>query len=292
MPKVAADGNTQFRRTLALSPGSPWTLRVSPKLCARAGSNKRTRETTSTPLAELRESSLLFSLDSLLAHERNRVEAERAAAEERRLADEAKRAAEARQRAEAEARRLAAEREAAARAEALRREEEARLEAIRRAELEKAAAETRLRGEIELAARRSEHELRLSALKSSRETRALRSIVVATSAIAVLAASGALVVEFGVRRPERERMQASFAAELAGERRRSDGVRELLVESEKRARKLEESLHSPAPKAAPAPPPAVEPARPQRPVRPSARPVGRDGPPCQGNPHDPLNPCL
>jgi hypothetical protein len=152
--------------------------------------------------------------------------------------------------------------------------------------------EARLRSEIELAARRSEHELKLSAVKATSQARAAKGALVATSSLAAFAVIGALALEFGVHRPELRRLQARLDSELATERTRSEHVKALLDQSERRARLLENALEqaptrpdNPAPAAAD---PAPRPRSPRPPPRPS-RPERR---PCTGNPDDPLNPCL
>src|SRR5689334_13954484 len=95
-------------------------------------------------VADLRESSLLFSLDSLLAHERDKIERERHAAElQKRAALEAALAAERARKAETE-RRAAEERERILAEERRTREESARLVAIREAEIERVRLEARL----------------------------------------------------------------------------------------------------------------------------------------------------
>jgi colicin import membrane protein len=246
----------------------------------------------SNPLAELRESSLLFSLDSLLNHEKNRVEEARVAAERRREEEEARRTAEERAQAEAKARE---QREAEARAarEAERsRDEEARLEGIRQAEVERTLAEARLRGEIELALRRSEHELRIATVKASNQARVVKGALVVASALAVVASVGALVLEFGVRRPGLARLQAKLDTDLASERTRSERTRDLLDQSERRARRLEEALKEVQPVEAPRTPAASEPPKRPRPAPSPARPGSTGRRPCTGNPDDPLNPCL
>src|SRR5436190_17599681 len=86
------------------------------------------------PLPEAHESSLLFSLDSLFAHERDKIEIERQrAARERQAAAEAEAHAERTRQAE-RARQAAEARERAVAEDRRQRDEEARLEGIRQAE--------------------------------------------------------------------------------------------------------------------------------------------------------------
>ncbi|HEY3493243.1 MAG TPA: hypothetical protein VGK73_01100 [Polyangiaceae bacterium] len=243
-------------------------------------------------MAELRESSLLFSLDSLLAEERERVENERRRAERARAEAEQRKAVEAARSAEEQARCAAEAHARAAREQELLREQEARLEGIRRGEIERVTAEAKLRSEIELDVRKSEHALRLEAARATQRARALKGALGAACLVVVLVAGGALALELGVRRPERVRLQASFDGALASERERTGHVRKLLEESERRARLLQRALEDVKPTSAPAAPSAHERTPPARPARQPARPGPRERRPCTGNPDDPLNPCL
>jgi hypothetical protein len=121
---------------------------------------------------ELRESSLLFSIEGLLETERERVQREAREAERRRE-EELKRVADA-----AERRRVALERESAARARrvAIEQEraklEEERLESMRCATVERARVEAEGRLRLVEAEERRKHELSLAKLRG--DTRVAR----------------------------------------------------------------------------------------------------------------------
>jgi hypothetical protein len=237
-----------------------------------------------------RESSLLFSLESLLAHEQQKVDREREDAERRRRAElEARAAAESARLAEQN--RLArAERERAEADERRRLEEQARLEGIRQAELERARLETRLKNENELALRRERHALELQAATASR-AKAARGLLIASVSLALLATLGALALELFVHRPELARLAQTSSAALATDAARIAEVRALLADSERRRQELSAELsrkkHSEESVAPTLPHTRPTPARPARPG-----PVTPASKPCVGDPNDPLNPCL
>jgi hypothetical protein len=238
-----------------------------------------------------RESSLLFSLESLLAHEQQKVDREREDAERRRRAElEAREAAESARLAEQN--RLArAERERAEAEERRRLEEQARLDGIKQAELERARLETRLKSESELALRQERHALELRAATAASRATAARGLLIGSVSLAVLATLAALALELFVHRPELARVTQSSSAALATEAARVAEVRALLADSERRRNELiaelsrkklaEESVAPTLPHTRPTP---------ARPARPG--PVAPASKPCVGDPHDPLNPCL
>jgi len=247
-----------------------------------------------TPLAELRESSLLFSLDNLLAHEQARVAEERRALERQREAELEAAARRERERVETAAREAAELRNRQALEERRRVEEEARLEAIRHAEIERVAGGARLGSELEIAAQRREHELRLTATRAVARERVFRSALALTGLVALVALSGAVTLELGVRRPELARLSAENARTLSSERARTDQLQLLLGDSERARRELERRLADPppAPSAGAVEAAKVPAARPVAP-RPSRPPRGNTtARPCRGDPNDPLNPCL
>jgi colicin import membrane protein len=243
-------------------------------------------------LAKNGDSSLLFSLDSLMAHERDRVAEEAHAAEQQRQAEVAARA-EAERHARAEAERRAAEEEARRDAERRRRlEEEARLEGIRRAEAERILAETRREQEIELRVRQSSHDLRLAAEAAVSRARSTRVAFVCTAVVAVVATCGAVYLELGVHRPRLSALAEGYARGIDAEQARRTELQTLLEGSKGRLKNLEEQLRA-------RPTECVTPAAPAGAVRPPSgvrppiqRPPPRPTRPCKGDPHDPLNPCL
>jgi hypothetical protein len=195
---------------------------------------------------ELRESSLLFSLEGLLETERERVQREAREAQRRRD-DEMIRVAE-----QASRRRLAAEqeREARERRVALEQERERleaeRIDAMKRATVERARIETegKLRlVEVEQARR---HELMLSQLRAGQQTARYRSLTWLSSAACALSVAGALVVHFGYVRPayarEAQQLQATIRVNaeqaktteraLAAERSRNQTLSERIARLE------------------------------------------------------------
>lgn len=245
-------------------------------------------------MAKNGESSLLFSLDSLMAHERERVVDEARAMEQKRNAELAAKA-EAERHARMEAERRAADEEARREAERRRRlEEEARLEGIRRAEAERILAEARLKNELELRVRQSSHELRLTAEAAVSRARATRVAFACTAVVAVIASLGALYLELGVHRPRLAALAEGYTRGLTAEQERRSELQTLLEGEKGRLRHLEEQLRArpvltecavpAATSGAVRPPPGVRP--------PGARPPVKPTKPCKGDPNDPLNPCL
>jgi hypothetical protein len=242
-------------------------------------------------LAELRESSLLFSLESLMAEERSRIDHERVAKEQRERAEAAERAARERRAEEEEAHRLAREHERLVEAERRRREEQARLDGIRTAEVDRVRDEAARRVAIESAMATREHELKLAAIRQAASVRTTRLALVATS-IATLGLFAALLwLELGVHPQRLARLEAEHVSLREGERRRADRAEGRLLESEAVRRRLEERLR--ANDAAAEPTPAAVPTTkklPRVPPRGNPRP-GVKPPPCKDD-GDPLNDCL
>ncbi len=243
-------------------------------------------------MANARDSSLLFSLDSLMTLESERVveQAEAAAARARaaeRARDEAARALAERQRREAERERARLQAE-----EERERAEQARLEGIRQAERERVLAAARAEQEVERRVRESQHELRLAAEQASVRARSSRRALGATALAAVLATSGAVALELFVHEPRLAALEATYTRRLLVAETRTKEVRALLDLSEERVRALERLVREAAehpPAATPPPKPTVSPAhRAPRPARPAPKPAR----PCRGDPNDPLNPCL
>jgi hypothetical protein len=243
-------------------------------------------------MAKNGESSLLFSLDSLMAHERERVVEEAHAAEQTRQAELAAKA-EAERHTRLEAERQAADDEARRETERRRRlDEEARLEGIRRAESERILAEARVKQEIELRVRQSSHDLRLTAEEAVSRARSTRVAFVCTTVVAVIATCGAVYLELGVHRPRLSALAAGYARGIDAEQARRTELQTLLEGSKGRLKNLEEQLRA-------RPTECVTPAAPAGAVRPPSgvrppiqRPPARPPKPCKGDPNDPLNPCL
>jgi hypothetical protein len=296
MPKLRADGNTQSAPIAGadadsshLGPHGP-RARGQPKRSTQASPDVCV--STWTPLAKDSDSSLLFSLDSLMAEERDRVAREAHAAEQQRQAALAAKA-EAERHARLEAERSAAEQEALAKAEEQRRrEEEARLEGIRRAEAERILAAARLENELELRVRQSQHELRLVAETATARARATRVAFAVTALVAVLATSGAVYLELGVHRPRLAAITQDHARGLGAEQARRVELQTLLQGTTGRLKDLEQKIREASAPVECVPPAPASTARPQG-IRPApSRPPARPARPCKGDPNDPLNPCL
>jgi colicin import membrane protein len=169
-----------------------------------------------------RESSVVFSLNELMALEEQRL-AEEAAAREAAIAAEAARARAERRAAEeaAERRRLAEEaaEEEARRLELQRAtEERARLDALRAAELAKAERAVEAQARLEALALAQEHERKLAALKADRNARRLKFALVGNVvALFASAAVAALVLRHHEARHASER--ARWLDRLAAEER-------------------------------------------------------------------------
>ena len=169
---------------------------------------------------ELRESSLLFSLEGLLETERERVQREAREAQKRRD-DEMLRVAE-----QASRRRLAQaqEREARERRQALEQErerlEEERINAIQRATVERARIETEAEMRLVEVEHTRKHELLLVKLREGQLTARYRSLTWLSSAALVLSLTGALLTYFGYLQPAqaRERQQLRNAVQANAER--------------------------------------------------------------------------
>lgn len=246
-------------------------------------------------MGKAQETSLLFSLESLMREERGRVEREREEALERERQRE-------RERVEA-AERLARQREEAARqrelelAERVRaeREEQARLAAIREAEIERVRLAAAARAAQEIRERELSHQLALERQRALGRGK-LKTLAIVTSAVlGVGSAIGAVGIYFGSQRAEVTAPGVSFEDELSHERQRLARLeRDLKAERER----LENAPRAPEqPSSTPVPGPTVP--SPQRELRPGAAPSRPARPPaaetkrpCRGDPNDPLNPCL
>jgi fused signal recognition particle receptor len=156
---------------------------------------------------ELRESSLLFSLESLLETERERVQREAREAQRQRD-EEMARVAEA-----AERRRVAAqqEREARERREALEQErerhEQERLEAMKRAVVERARIEAEGNARLREAEQQRLHERSLAELGARQQTLRYRTFTWLSTGALVLSWAGVAFAHFGLLEPAHQRRE-------------------------------------------------------------------------------------
>lgn len=183
-------------------------------------------------MGDQRESSLLFSLNQLFAHERERVRLHRIAeevklAEERAFHEEnARRIREAEIQAEVEeARRRVAE-------EQRKREEAIRIEVLRTAEIERVRAEVDKKVRVEQAQLELEHERRMDALARTSEHRRQRMMTLTSVLLGAAVVLGSLGVYFGKLRPEQHRVLAGYEAVLGAKT-------DQLVEAERQLRALQ-----------------------------------------------------
>jgi hypothetical protein len=243
-------------------------------------------------LAELRESSLLFSLESLMAEERSRVVDERVAKEARQRADHAEREAHERRRVEEEALRAAAERDRLLEADRRKRDELARLDGIRVAEVERVRDEAARKTAFETAAAGRDHELKLAAIHNAGGVRTLRGALAATSLAALAAFASMGWLELSIHPARTARLEADLTRATVAERGRADNAEQALKASEAVRRLLEERLkvreatpRATADTTTPKPPPIRVPTR-------GTRAPSSKGGSCKGDPNDPLNGCL
>jgi hypothetical protein len=249
-------------------------------------------------MGELREDSMLFSLNGLLERERQRVSDE-ADREFRRIESEQLARLERERRGWEERELRRQEEEALARrAEQRRREADARLEALRRAEVARARAEAEAKARIEVEAKQREHELRLEGIREKSGRRRAEHLAASFAGIAAIVVAGAALAYIGKIRPEHERARSDYERLVLAERTRSEQMQRLFEGSERRNRALAASLERTqrelAVVHADARPrsdeklalvPRLETRRNKAPDRPKARTLCRDD-------GDPLNDCL
>ena len=184
-------------------------------------------------MGEQRESSLLFSLNQLFAHERERVHQKRLA-EDARLAEElavheenVRRIREAEIQAEVEdARRRVVEAQR-------KREEEIRIEVLRTAELERVRAEVDKKVHVEQARLELSHQRRMDALARTSEHRRQRAMTLTSFLLGSAVVAGCLGIYFGKLRPEQHRVLAGYEAVL-------DAKAAQLVEAERQLAALKD----------------------------------------------------
>jgi len=242
---------------------------------------------------ELRESSLLFSLEGLMETERERVQREAREAQKRRE-EELGRVAEM-----AERRRLAAqqEREARERRQALEQErerlEEQHIDAIKHATVERARIEAEGRMRLVEAEQARKHDLALSQIREQQRTTHYRALTWLSTGALVAALIGAFAAYFGWLEPalarERQQLQAissinaaqakTTLRELASERSKNQTLSERIKQVEEQLAALPQARPEPKPQPGRLPHVIVEPPR-----RPPPADCPDDG--------DPLRPCL
>jgi colicin import membrane protein len=239
---------------------------------------------------ELRESSLLFSLESLLETERERVQREAREAHERRE-QELRRVAESAQR-----RRVAAQqqREARERRQALEQERERmdqeRIEAMKQATIERVRIEAESQARLIELEHARKHDLALSRLREHAGQARYRTLFWLSSAGLVSAVALGLVAVFVFERPAQAREQQRLKSVLGATEARLSATDRALSAERSKSEALEAHLRQLQAAAATAPtlpkPARVEP-QPRQPPR------GVRGPraACKDD-GDPINGCV
>lgn len=244
-------------------------------------------------MAELKENSILFSLDGLFERERERV-SEAAERERRRTeAEQLERLERERRLLEQEEQLLREQEARAEREEQRRRDEASRIEALREAEIARACAEAEAKARIEIDGKHREHELRLESIREKVGRRCAEQVTAGCAIVAVVSWVIAVLFYFGQVKPERERARAEYETVVGVERDRSHELRRLLEVSQRRNAELASSLKRTLEQ--PAPPnvsgnfsrPGVR--RDDKPIKPPKRPEPRH--PCRDN-GDPMDDCL
>jgi hypothetical protein len=239
---------------------------------------------------ELRESSLLFSLESLLETERERVQREAREAQERRE-QELRRVAEL-----AERRRLAnqQEREARERRQLLEQErerlEQERIDAMKLATVERARIEAESHARIVELEQAQKHGLALSRLREHESSSRYRALFWLSSAALVVTLAASLTAFLGLVQPAHARAEQNLKDLLAVTEARVSATERALSAERSKSQALEERVKQLQSAAAT---PKASTAKPQTaPGRPPLHGPGTGKvPPCKDN-NDPLNPCL
>lgn len=239
---------------------------------------------------ELRESSLLFSLESLLETERERVQREAREAQERRE-QELARVVEL-----AERRRVATqqEREARERRQLLEQErerlEQERIDAMKLATVERARIEAESHARIVELEQAQKHGLALSRLREQESTVRYRTLFWLSSGALLVTLGLSLTAFLGLVRPAHAREQQNLKDLVAATEARVSATERALSAERSKSQALEE--HVKQLQSAAATPKASAPKPQTVPSRPAQHGPGRvEEPPCKDT-GDPLNPCL
>lgn len=234
-----------------------------------------------------RESSVLFSLNELMALEQQRVAEEATARTALRAAELQQKEAAARAEREAEERRLLQAEEARRVQEFRRREEAARLEALRHAETARVLHEAEHRARMAEVSLAQEHERKLAVIEREQSARKLKWAVVATAGALVLVVGGGVAAFRSVAaQSDAERLALVRQNETTlAEQERKTGQLQLELErinAEREALKNKPVVTTPP--SAPTAPTAQRPPRQPPPVR-ITPPVHNDEPVCpEGDP--------
>jgi colicin import membrane protein len=250
-------------------------------------------------MAELREDSLLFSLETLMARERERVQLDRAENERQEALAAAALAAREKERLEAAL--LHERKRELERAEEQRRmaEHAAKLDSLRQAELVRAQAEAKARSESELLATRHAHERSLAELALHSKRSRDRALAIWSGALLALLLPTALLFHFAHTVPRTRELEGELRKLISLERARADVATQQLATSVARARELEgevgtlrASLEVRSGEDSSTTRPNRTPSAPQKATHSATRvPTKSRGTPCRDS-GDPLDPCL
>ncbi len=193
-------------------------------------------------MAEGRESSVLFSLKSLMDIESDRVQAEERA---RNAREKAERAAQERQRQlelEAERQRIILEEQRRAREQAARDEAAAREAIIREAAITRARIEAQALAQREATEREREHEARMAAIREVHRRRRDRVLWIGSNGVLAAILAVGLGVYFGKVGPDTAQREAQLNRLISAEGERADTAERLARQSEEKVSTLETRL--------------------------------------------------
>jgi colicin import membrane protein len=193
-------------------------------------------------MAESRESSVLFSLKSLMD-----IESDRVHAEERARADRERREREALERRrgferEAERQRIIAEEQRRAREQAMRDEAASRVATLKEAAITKARIEAESRARCELLQKEREHEARMAAIREVSRRRRDRAVLFGSN-VALLAVLGlGLGLYFGKVNPDTAQRESELSRLVTAEGERADAAERLARQARRQAGDLTTEL--------------------------------------------------
>jgi colicin import membrane protein len=193
-------------------------------------------------MAQSRESSVLFSLRSLMDIERDRVHAderERVAHLER---ERREREEQRRLELEAERQRIALEEQRRAREQAQREREAARAVADKEAAITRARIEAQARAQLQALEKEREHEARMAVIGDTMRRRRDRVILIGSNSVLAAFLAIGLGIYVGKVAPEMEQREAQLRQLIAAEGERATVAERLARQSDEHAEQLQEEL--------------------------------------------------
>lgn len=195
-------------------------------------------------MGEAKDSSVLFSLQSLMELEEKRIDEEVARQARAEAAEAERRRAEQERARDEERLRLRAEEERRRKEQERAREEEARLAALREAAIVKARVETEQRARLDALEAAQRHERELLALREDAGKKRLVRLVYGGAAVLLVGAAGASGLYFGKLRPEAEAREREHAVAIAEQAEATREARAKLDESLAAQRRIEDELRT------------------------------------------------